>query len=307
MNIVPFESAVPSLREVSPFKPTLDGVSKGGVSFPTVSYKGKSWTLHRGDDATLLCKPDDPDTPASYIDAIIIGVAPAQGVNARTFYAEGYVEGSNDKPDCRSINGVSPDEDVESPQCSACAKCPQNVTGSGATQQNPKAKACKSHKRLAIVAADSPKDPMLLRVPGESLPTLGEYNKMLFNKGFAFAEVLTRIGFDHTKAHPSLVFKPVGVVKDPKVLAVLFEASKMEVTQQILGNEAEPSDAPAAIEAPKEEAQAPAAPPTAKKAETKKEPKPAEEKPKARPTVTQPVVVDAESGMGDVLDGLEFD
>lgn len=321
-NLIPFEqTGVPAAR-VSRFAVTTDLLSNPGGGFPRVSIKGKVFHIHRGDEAELLTKPGSPDEPAASIEAVILGVFPGAGKTAKVFYESAFSEGSDAKPTCYSNDGVAPATDAESPQCQTCAACPHNQWGSKITENNTKGKACQDSKRLAIASLDALNDPMLLRVPAASLKPLGEFNKLIASRGYAFQEIVTKIGFDYSVAHPALTFKPVAVLDDATIDQVV-EATQLDVTQSILGCDvlttapavqAPPPSKPAlaasaggAVDADVvvEKAPAKAAPP---KKTPAKAPAPAKAAAAAATTTPAQVqTVDAEDGLASSLNDLDFD
>ena len=50
---------------------------------------------------------------------------------SRTYYASAYKKGVKLSPACWSNDSKTPDAEVEAPQASTCAECPQSVKGSG--------------------------------------------------------------------------------------------------------------------------------------------------------------------------------
>jgi hypothetical protein len=323
-NIVAFDSA-PKLpaKGGRAFAVTTDLVS-GGPGYPTMSIKGKVFHIKRGDEKIMVTKPEAPDEPAASLEVVIVGAYPPGQKHAKVYYATGYTEGADAKPTCSSNDGEHPDTSSEEVQAKTCQACPHNVFGSKITEDGRKAKACADSKRLAVAAVDNLNDPMLLRVPAASLKALSEFNKLVASRGYPYQELVTKIGFDYTVAHPALTFKPVGVLDDATVQEVLA-ASKLEVTQQILGilpTEAEddvpfvPAAKPAAAEKPKAKPAAKAAPvvaaddgddlPTQKRAEVKVE-QPVAAKPAPKPAAAAPEVVDAEEGLESALGDLDFD
>ena len=315
-NLVPFESAttLPAFLKADT-KGNL-AAFMGGAVFDSLSIKGKVFHLNKGGEKILIKKPDGDGEPASSVEVVILDIGPRGKLSSRIFYMEKYVEGSVESPDCSSNDGVSPDEGVKNPQANKCAVCPQNVKGSGATATNPTGKACGSSKRLSIATPDNLSEPMLLRVPGDSIVALGDHLKVLNNRGVPNSYgVVTKIGFDYTVAHPKLTFKPVSFVSAEQY-AEAGEVAKTELSQQIIGIVAttegeEFEQAAPATEPPKKkfvvqlEDEAPepekVAAPVAKPA-----PKPAA-KPKPAPAPVVEEVSKIDDGMSAALDDLDFD
>lgn len=289
----------------------------GSGGYPVISIKGKVFTLTEDGEKTLITKPDAPDEPAASLEVVILDIGPRGRESARIYYHAGYEEGSTEKPDCYSDDGIAPAADARGPQSNKCATCAMNVKGSGATANNPQGKACSSAKRMAIATPDNLGKPILLRVPGASIVPLSEHLTVLKNRGVPNSfGVVTKIGFDYSVAYPALTFKPVAFVTAEQY-AEAMEVSKLEIVNNIIG--ASPAKAPA-IPAPVEEA--PAAPAKAKAAEPAKpktvikvegddEPATPAEKPapkKAAPKpAPEPVTMPTDEGLDAALDDLDFD
>lgn len=211
-QIIPFESAsgVPAL--FADMFAINDDLSKGvGGGYPHVSIKGKVFHITRGDEKTLVTRPDEPDEPASSIDVVIVK---ANSAFSKVYYAGGYVEGSDAKPLCYSNDSLAPAADSEEKQSTSCATCPHNQWGSRISESGGNGKACADSRRIAIAPLGQLNDPMLIRVPAASLKTLAQYNDSLVKRGVPYQAVVTKIGFDYTVAHPALTFKAVGFIDD---------------------------------------------------------------------------------------------
>lgn len=271
-QIIPFEGGkLPSF--LSRFKLTDDlsrGISQG---FPSLSIKGKEFTVVRGDDRTLITRKND-DGEDEAVRSILVSVIKANPGISKVWYEGKYSEGQDSKPACFSNDGIAPAADSVKPQCATCASCPRNQWGSRITEDGKKGKECADSRRVAVASLDALADPMLLRVPATSLKALAEYNKLLKVRGVPYQAVVTRIGFEKGAAHPSLVFKPVGFLNDAQADEV-FGMVDSDVVNQIVGLDVAPA---AANDVPKI---APIA--------DEDEPAPAPKKAKAKPA---PVMVD---------------
>jgi len=199
-------------------------VSAGG--YPVVSIKGKVFHVQRGDERTLVTKPGDDDEAAGSLEVVILATNPNK---SKVYYDGGYTEGSTDKPVCYSNDGIAPAADAEEPQSKKCAICPHNEWGSRISENGNKVKACTDSMRLAIAPAGQINDPMLIRVPAASLKTLGSYGSQLAKRSVGPEDVITKIGFDYSVAHPALTFKAVRFVDEA-------EAAEIE---QVLADEEE--------------------------------------------------------------------
>lgn len=309
-SLIPLDSASKLPAHLQAFATEGNEFGFSGGTFPTISIKGKVFTISKGKEKTLVTKPGSEDgEPAASLEVVVLGVGPKNGY-AKTFYAEGFVEGSSAKPDCSSNDGISPLANSGNKQASKCALCPQNAVGSGATNQNPKAKACKSSKVLAVAPAGQLNDPMMLRVPGGSTIQLSEYGDFLAKRGVKAAGVVTRIGFDYSVAHPALTFKALGGITAEMAQEILpmlgSKLVKQIVGETVHGSDDEETPAAPAIVAPQQTKPAPAPSAFAAPAEGAPEAtaKPAGKKAAKAATVVSPVT---DPGVASALDALDFD
>jgi hypothetical protein len=234
-QMIPFESAKLPAHLLEAFGGlTNDLLVSGNGGFPTVSIKGKVFTLKRGDEKTLITRPDS-DEPAASLEVVILKAGPAGDKLAKVYYSGGFTEGSDAKPVCFSNDGIKPSINAQSPQCTTCAGCPQNAWGSHVSDEGKKGKACSDSKRLAIAPAGQINDPMLLRVPAASLKALTAFGQQLAKRGVPYQAVIAKIGFDYSVAHPALTFKPVGFVDDATLLEVK-EMVDSDVVGRITGS-----------------------------------------------------------------------
>jgi hypothetical protein len=325
-NIIPFESAKLPANVAAMFSVSSDLITARG-GYPTVSIKGKVFHIVRGEERTLLTKPGEED-PAGSMEVIIVKANPNL---SKVFYAKGYEEGSDAKPDCYSNDGLAPADDAEIPQAKKCATCKHNQWGSRITDSGGKGKACSDSQRLAVSPVGLVNDPMLLRVPAASLKALTQYGETLKKRGVPFQVVVTRVGFDYSVAHPALTFKPVGFIDDDTAMQVK-EVHDSSVVDQITGVAAYERPAAPAVEddnedfeqapPPKKEAAKPAkaAPVEVEEEEPappKKATKPAQEvlEPEVEEAPAAPVkkaaAVEVDSSLvediSSVLDELNFD
>ena len=213
-QLVPFESDTFSLAVANPeaFALNVQAEEFASVKFPVISIKNSRFHIKREGEKTLITRPKtnptDPDEPASYIDMLVLNLQ-----KAKSFYLEGYVEGSEDKPDCFSNDGITPDTSIAEPQCSTCQLCPNNVWGTGRNEKGEatKGKACSDVLRLAVVSPANLDDPYLLRVPPASLKYFAEVSKFLSQRNIPINRAIIRIGFDVDKTG-LLTFKAIGGV-----------------------------------------------------------------------------------------------
>lgn len=183
------------------------GIKIGG--FPRISIKGgKFHEVDGGETKTYMVpssQPGQPDVPLMVLQAVIVGSNPAL---VKTYYVGEFKEGDDREPVCSSENGITPDAHIQNPQAPACATCPQNVWGSKISKASGKEiKACDDSKRVVIIpAADLGYKALALTITKSSLSDWGTYVKTLSGRGIPVNSVVTNITFDHTAAHPKLLF-----------------------------------------------------------------------------------------------------
>ena len=331
-NLIPFDSAPSTKLTVAIPKDQfndedmLTGMSRG---FPVISIEGKNWSIKRGDTKEIIRRPnvDGELEPARSIEVVILR---ANKGTAKVFYAKKYTQGSVEKPDCYSNDGVAPAADAVNAQAKKCAACPHNQWGSKITEDGKKGKSCADVKRLAVAPAGQINDPMLLRVPAASLKTWDQYVDLLKKRGVPPPAVLTKVGFDYTVAHPALTFKPIGFIDEAMAVEVK-EVLDTDVVQNIIGGAPTAAEVDNGDDAPKaaakpapveEEAPAPAPKKSAKlaavveeaeaapKAKVKVEAEAEEDTPAPAPKKAAKVVEvddDITAGLDDMLSDLGFD
>lgn len=234
MDIIPFESAnnLPATIASLFGDGTANELAAPAAGFPVVSIKGKVFHVVRGGERQLLTMPGDADTPASYIDVVIVRANPHR---SKVFYAAGYTEGADDKPTCYSNDGTAPASVAKEPQSAKCATCVHNQWGSRITENGSKGRACSDSRRLAIAPVTAPDDVMLLRVPAASIKALEEYGRLLATRGVRPEVVVTRVQFDYSVAHPKLLFKPTGIITDVEKLQSIKVVRESELARTITG------------------------------------------------------------------------
>jgi hypothetical protein len=236
-NIIPFDdnnTRLPAyLKKVDVAALNADLTSHAGGGFPVISIMGKVFTEKRGGEATMIMNPKDPDSPATYIEVVLVK---ANKAVSKIWYANGFDPKAEQKrPDCYSSDGTAPAADAVNKQAKTCAACKFNEWGSKITESGKKAKMCADSVRMAIAKPDRLNDPYLLRVPAASIRVLGEYGQTLAKRGVAYNMVLTRISFDPAEATPKLVLKPVGFL-DEAAYAEVQKMADSDVVKNILGS-----------------------------------------------------------------------
>lgn len=335
-QIVPFETGkVPAVfAGLFPLE-KLGGVSGG---YPIISIKGKVFTKVTGDDREIIKKSGEDD-PASSIEVVILKQNPQL---SKVYYAGNYTEGSDEKPECYSNNGLTPEQDAVNPQAKKCAICPHNQWGSRITENGGKGKSCSDSRRIAVAPLGMPNDPMLIRVPAASLKAIDQYGDSLVKRQVPYQLVVTKIGFDYSVAHPALTFKALGMVDEDSAAAIVetlngstvdriigllpsaraleaqatpkdeFTSPKVETEPEVKAvvkpTKVEPTAEELAAKAKAEKVAAAKAALAALEAEEEAEaPVEAEPAKKAKPAVVVEVSGDLKSEIESALGGLDFD
>lgn len=229
---------------------TMLEAARAGVNagFAVVAFRGRAWAIkHRGEEKLVT---DARGQPMPSLDVVIVGVAPSV---SKTFYANAYVSGDDNAPDCFSLDGVAPDASAPRKQNDICGTCPNNQWGSVITQAGKRAKACQDNRRLAVVPLHDIENrtyggPMMLRLPPTSLANLASYSAQLERSGVDFPYVATRLAFDYNVAYPKLTFEPIAMLDDEQAGQVV-QAMEDPLISRML-NEAPGTKPPAAAPAP---------------------------------------------------------
>lgn len=212
-----------------------------GPNYPTLSIKGKVFTLHKDGEATRLMRTEDE--VLQNIQVTVLRANP----NARVFYAKKYSEGDEGdaaRPDCYTNNGQAPASDAKEPQSHKCAVCPHAVWGTG---QDGVGTACKVNTRLAIVApemlASGKAEPALLRLPAGSRSNFADLVKATKRHGSPYFAAVAKVGFDPEAPAPKLTFKLVGYLNDA-AFAQVRELVDSELVREIVGMDERSQAAP---------------------------------------------------------------
>lgn len=264
-NIIPIKS-LSSLPAMSGLFGYVEGDLTEGAAlgFPVLSYRGKVWRLvHKGNENKLMTPEGDP------IPSVRVVILRANSNLSKIFYAKKYTEGDSEAPDCFSLDGITPDSSVKSPQCKTCGGCEQAAWGSRVSDEGKDLKACQDSRRLVVVPAndvanDAMGGPMLLRVPAASLGNLVAYDDRLKQAGAAYFGVATKISFDTDAAYPKLVFdydhpasEKLTSADGEQILQMRDGDAAQRILQTMSKTEHGAGEAPAPV-------QTPAAPPVSK-------------------------------------------
>lgn len=219
----------------------------GGPSFPKISIKSSRFRIKDGDTETVLNTLE--------LDVVIVGANPRL---SKTWYAAKWDPNAEaSAPNCYSLDGVSPAADAEDPQNDLCASCPKNAWGSAVADNGQQLKACRDHKRLAVVAADDPSGPVyLLEVTPAALKGLNQYQRELTMRGIPAEVVKTKVSFDSDASFPKLKFGFGGFL-DADTQAVVDGLFGTPEVLEVTGEATASAPAPVAAPAPKPQPVAP--------------------------------------------------
>lgn len=243
-----------------------------GATFGVVSIKGKTFSIkHGGTSVPMTVTYNGAVYAAPYFDVVLVK---ANGALSKTYYRDGYTEGSDTQPDCWSEDGVNPlapmnqrpiDDRTNQP-CIDCRMCPMNRFGSKVgSDTGSKGKACADTRKVAIVPVlptgqagangidpgvvdfDNSKygGPMLVRVPAASLRELADYDQQLAGVGFPYYGVVTRLSFDSDVAYPKLKLQAIRGLADHEATALVKMRESTQVAN-ILNSAQAGAPAPAA-------------------------------------------------------------
>ena len=289
-NIALFQSGsmIPDYLREAADETTKDiAGSSGGKQ---ISIKGGVWRMVVGGEE--VAKNEDRSMN-------LVVIASGKGV-ARTFYAEKYEEGKDIKPACWSAEGDKPNPEVENPQSSSCATCPQNIEGSG----EGKSRACRYSKRLAVALENDiggniyrlqvPAKSYFGKADGDKMP-LQAFGKFLAGHGIPITGIVTEARFDTNEAVPVLKFRAVRPLTreewETAKQQSQTEDAKQAIEFRMVVGKGKGESQPALPQAFKEAAPAPKA-----QAEDVSEPTKREAKPKAAPAAAP-----ANKNVADIL------
>jgi hypothetical protein len=244
------EVAVFNPGQVPAFARSRKGLSSVGSALTQGASNSKRISIKGGVFRLVVGGKQMASIEERYLDVVIVAAAPN---TARKFYEGGYDEGNPAPPDCWSNDGITPDATAKKKQCGECAKCPQNIAGSG--QGN--SRACRFEHRIAVVLAnDMGGDVMGMAIPAESLfakddgenRALKGYARYLAAQNVDPAEVITRMKFDTNSATPKLFFKPMRWLTDDEYSVCSTQGTTTDATDAITLTVAAQDGAKAPIE-----------------------------------------------------------
>jgi hypothetical protein len=290
-------------NELSETALALTGGGTGG-STKRISIKGGVFRLVSG--GKEIASIED-----RHLDVIIVKAAPKV---SRIFYAGAYdKDAAAAAPDCWSNDGEKPDAGARNKQSQTCMSCPQNQAGSG--QGN--SRACRYQQRLAVVLENNPGgDVLQLTLPATSVFGKEDGDKrplQAFARHLALSnppinpeQIVTRMKFDTKAESPKLFFAPVRWLTNEEYAVVKTQADSADANRAVVMTVAQTDgvkNAPALLgKAPvveaEEEAPAPKAKTTKKKAEVAED----DSEPEVRKESAKPSAVPEKKGkLADIV------
>jgi hypothetical protein len=281
-NITLFSSSnVPAFARNNELSDTAKALTGGSTNnTKRISIKGGVFRLLAGGKEVASIED-------RHLDVVIVKAAPKV---SRVFYAAAYDGDKIAGPDCWSNDGEVPDASIKEPQGSSCAKCPQNIAGSG----NGNSRACRFQQRLAVVLEnDMNGEIMQLTLPATSIFGKEEGDKRPLQAYARFLavqnppvnpeQIVTRMKFDMKSESPKLHFAPVRWLTDDEYPTILAKGESEEAKRAVNMTVAQADGvkapalglagkAPAAVKAAPVEAEDDEPAPKAKKAAPKAEP-----------------------------------
>lgn len=128
-----------------------------------------------------------------------------------TYYPDAYDSDNVGPPACYAIaddpKDLAPADDAPDPQATSCAVCPQNEFGSRG-----KGKACRNHRRLAIIPPDavSDEDVLYIDLPPTSVRNWDQYVQKLDRNKHLPVQLQTEMSMDESVDYPKISFRPIG-------------------------------------------------------------------------------------------------
>jgi hypothetical protein len=247
-DIVPFGAAqLPAYLQNRKALASINKDVMTSAQYPTLSIKGKVFTLVMNNEKKMVMNPNDEDAPAQSVQLNVVRA----NTKARVYYKGSYSEGDNTPPTCASNDGIAPRADVPEPQSKKCQICPHAAWGSKIKDDGSLGEGteCAVNTRLAVQMAEDTKPEkttFLLRVPAGSRKNYADTVKAIDARGIPYNAVVLKTTFDPTAPSPKLVFKPVGLLADDAFdkVAKLYDE---DLIKAIVGLEEPVAAAPAPI------------------------------------------------------------
>ncbi len=221
-----------------------------------LSFRGaKFHCLVDGESHTIK---DEEGVPVNRLDVIVVGIPAGR---SQVLFPK-YDPDNPAAPICSSINGRTPDRNIEKPFSANCQTCEKRikVMGEDGKERSP----CQQMLNVAVVIQGQGDRIYKVKLPITAIfnresetadyKAWDQYMDFLRKNGVNHpAMVVTRISFDSNAQYPRPVFKAVGHLT-PEMLAGIAPAIQSPITKEITQGTVEqignPEDAPKQIAAP---------------------------------------------------------
>lgn len=199
----------------------------------------------RGNQFTLIDEAGAKMPLGALMDAIVVDITDHI---AKRYYEEPWKDGSDNPPDCWSMNGIGPSRGAMKPQSQTCGDCEWNVRGSDTSALSGKPiKACRDEKPIALLLPQYPQMLFQLIIPPGSFKNWTAFTKQ-FSGGIDVSDVLIRFGFEPQK-NGVMTFTLSGYMPE-NLVPVFNNALASKATDALVGR----TDVPiAALPAPARE------------------------------------------------------
>lgn len=219
------------LRNRTEGRPSVNADVAVGAQYPTLSIKGKVFTMVKDNEKKVVTRVvDGEEEPSPSINLAVLRA----NTKARVLYLQEYTEGDSDgaRPVCSSNDGVAPTPSSPDPQAKKCAVCPHAVWGTGRNGEGTK---CTVNTRLAVADPEKLDFQFLLRVPAGSRKNFSDAVKAADSRGIPYNALVMKVGFDPTAPSPKLTFKLIGLLDDAAYAKVSNELYDSEIVREIVG------------------------------------------------------------------------
>jgi hypothetical protein len=195
----------------------------------------------RGNQFTLIDEAGNKMPLGPVMDGTVVDIADHI---AKQYYEEDWRDGSDNPPDCWSMNGIGPSRESVKPQARTCGECQWNVRGSDTSKLSGKPiKACRDEKPVALLLPAYPNMLFRLVLPPGSFKNWASFTKQ-FVGGIDVSDVLIRFGFEPQK-NGVLTFAVNGYIPE-QLIPVFNQALAAKATDVLVGR----TDVPIALPAP---------------------------------------------------------
>ena len=242
------------------------------MTVPSLSFKGKVWTIGLSGEKTKLMKRDSDgdEVPLGTMKVVVLDYAKRRG---RAYYEGAYDPDKEAAPLCWSDDGIAPDKSINEPQSSKCDTCPMSVKGSKVSDNGKAVTACAQHRMLVVVPANKLDfQPLRMKIAitsdwDKQSPDLEAQNWYGFNNYTDFlrangcshtAALVTKMKFDSNVAYPKIIFSPDRWLSQDEMTQIKPVVQSDEVAKLISGSFTPAGSDGKALAAPAETEEEPA-------------------------------------------------